>query len=146
MNYFELNPEASGTFGESVEFDGSRQDRPPRVTKMAFDFEQWPEDCIIETICNFIITEPLKQALEQVSPPLTGCSFGHVEITTEEQQFDELYGDRELPNFVWLKIEGTACKDDFGYSQENSLVVSERVLEVIKLFPHKYLDMKEYKS
>lgn len=138
MKYFELTTEAAGSFGESVEFAGPRQERPPKVTKMAYDFESWPEDAINGWMSHYIVTKELAQALESANPPLTGFSIGEVEITTESQ-FDELYGDRELPKFVWLKIEGAAGISDFGISSKNSIVVSDRVLQIIKRFPHKYL-------
>lgn len=143
MKYFELNTEASGNFGESVEFAGPRQERPPKVTKMAYDFESWPEDAINGWMSHYIITKELGQALHSAHPALTGFSIGEVEITTESQ-FDELYGDRELPDFVWLKVEGKAGKDDFGLSSNNSMVASERALEIIKKFPHKHLKTIEH--
>ncbi len=144
MKYFELTTQAAGSFGESVEFAGSRQERPPKVTKMAYDFESWPEDSINGWMSHYIVTKELAQALESANPPLTGFSVGEVEVTTESQ-FDELYGDRELPEFVWLKVEGEAGKNDFGLSLKNSIVVSDRVLEIIKCFPHKYLKQNIFK-
>lgn len=145
MKYFELNTQAAGSFGESVEFAGPRQERPPKVTRMAYDFELWPEDAISGWMSHYVITKELSEALQSATPALTGFSIGEVEITTESQ-FDELYGDRELPDFVWLKVEGTAGKDDFGLSANNSMVASERALGIIKQFPHKYLKLEDYST
>jgi len=62
---------------------------------------------------------------------LTGAGFDQVEVTVSEQ-FRELYPNRQLPKFVWLKIEGNPGQDDFGNAPDGRLVVSQRALEVLQ--------------
>jgi hypothetical protein len=40
--------------------------------------------------------------------------------------------DHKLPPFAWLKVDGQAGRDDFGIAPDYRLVVSERVLDVLK--------------
>ena len=62
---------------------------------------------------------------------LTGVRFDEVEVTVS-QEFMQLYPSRQLPKFVWLKVQGTPGGDDFGTAQDLRLVVSERALEVLR--------------
>jgi len=62
---------------------------------------------------------------------LTGVRFDEVEVTTSDQ-FKELYPDRQLPKFVWLRVEGKAGHDDFGIAPGLRLVASERAFELLK--------------
>jgi len=72
----------------------------------------------------------------------TSCSFGSVTITTSEE-FKELYPTRRLPAFSWLRIDGIAGRDDFGSSQAGTLVVPDRVLEMMKLARFAHCDICE---
>ncbi|CDX39983.1 conserved hypothetical protein [Mesorhizobium sp. SOD10] len=47
--------------------------------------------------------------------------------------FEEMQPDVELPPFVWLKVDGEADHDDFGLAEGHRLVVTERVLDVLRL-------------
>jgi hypothetical protein len=44
---------------------------------------------------------------------LTGARFDEVEVT-KSYEFEELYPDQELPDFVWLKVDGWAGQDDLS--------------------------------
>src|SRR5262249_34584493 len=73
--------------------------------------------------------ESLAEAIKRAR--LTGVSFDEVEITTSEQ-FRELYPNRRLPNFVWLKADGKPGHEDFGIASDLRLVVSGRALALLK--------------
>lgn len=37
------------------------------------------------------------------------------EVTSKSEQFEEMYPDRILPVFKWLRINGECKKDDFWF-------------------------------
>ena len=93
--------------------------------------EDWLGDAILESFPAFIVTEKTKQGL--IESRATGVQFAEAETTTTDQ-FRELYPDRDVPSFVWLKPEGEAGKDDFGAASDGRLVVSEGALNVLRRF------------
>lgn len=128
MKYYTLEPEVAGGFGpNSILEDPSA--RPPRITRFNYEFAGWLGDPLLEAVACFIVTEPLKDKIAALHP--TGVSFGTVEVS-KSGEFEDLHPGRQLPNFVWLQITGKAGEDDFGLSVRHSLVVSERVLEVLR--------------
>jgi len=129
MKFFAVRPEVAGGLGEQTVIDRSfgKMD----VLKLHYQFDGWLGDDILESDPCFIVSERLAQAIERER--LTGVQFDDVEITKSEL-FMDLHPDRQLPNFVWLKVEGTAGRDDFGISPDLLLVVSERAIALLKKF------------
>jgi len=125
--FYELAPEVAGHLGPDSIMDTSRH--PPIVHVLHYEFDGWSGDELIESFPCFIVTDNLKQLIERAKP--TGCSFGSVNVSTSEE-FEELYPGRNLPSFSWLMIGGVAGRDDFGISATNGLIVSERLLQVLK--------------
>lgn len=121
--FYLLEPEVAGHFGKNSVVDTSV--RPPAVTKFHYELDGWLGDDLLETISSFVVTERLRAVMEQSAS--TGYEFAPVEVTTSEQ-FRELYRDRELPKFWWLKINGKPGVDDVGLSSDNRLVVRDSVL------------------
>ena len=128
MKYYALEPEAPGGFGPSSVFFDVKA-RPPRIAKFNYEFDIWPRDPLVEAVASYIVTESLKERIAALCP--TGVSFGPVEVS-KSGQFEDLYPNRELPKFVWLQVTGNAGRDDFGLSTTHSLVVSERILVILK--------------
>jgi hypothetical protein len=64
---------------------------------------------------------------------ITGAEYGEVEVSCSEN-FTELYPERNLPPFVWLKVDGAEGADDFFIAEDGRLVVSERAWDVIRPF------------
>jgi hypothetical protein len=91
--------------------------------------EGWLGDYLLESTPCFIVAEPLANELQRAG--LTGFRLDEAEVTKSEQ-FQELSPARELPRFLWLKVEGEPGKADFGLDPALRLVVSERALEVLK--------------
>ena len=83
----------------------------------------------MESTPCFIVSERLARQIERAQ--LTGISFDDVEVTKSDQ-FEELYPNRQIPKFIWLKIQGEAGRDDFGIAPGLMLVISERALEVLR--------------
>jgi len=125
--FYVLEPEVAGHFGKNSVVDTSV--RPPSVTKFHYELDGWLGDDLLETISSFVVTDRLRSVIEQSAS--TGYEFAPVEVTTSEQ-FDELYPDRELPNFWWLKIIGKPGVDDLGLSSDHRLVVRDGVFAKIQ--------------
>lgn len=47
-----------------------------------------------------------------------------------------------LPEFVWLKVTGAAGADDVGIDADRGLVVSERVLTVLRAHGIEYCEVE----
>jgi hypothetical protein len=127
MSYYVLEPEVAGGFGAHTVID--RSSGKMVVQKLHYQFDGWLGDELLESAPCFIASEGLVREIE--SARLTGVRFDEVEITTSDQ-FRELYPNRQLPMFVWLKVEGKAGHDDFGIAPGLRLVVSKRALELLK--------------
>jgi len=128
MKYYTLDPEVAGGFGPNSILDDPCT-RPPRITHFNYEFAGWLGDPLLEAVACFIVTEPLKDRIAALHP--TGVSFGTVEVS-KSGEFEDLHPGRQLPIFVWLQVTGEAGEDDFGLSAMHNLVVSERVLEVLR--------------
>jgi hypothetical protein len=131
--FYELAPEVAGHLGPATVID--RSQHPPIARDVQYVFDGWPADDLIEACPCFIVTDRMKNLIQAAGA--SGCSFGTVKVTTSEQ-FEELEAledseqPRTLPPFSWLIVHGTAGRDDFGVSAKGSLVVSERMLQVLK--------------
>jgi hypothetical protein len=139
MTYFILEPEAAGSFGPAT--IGDLRARPPLLEKFNYQFDTWLGDPLLEALSNFIVTDRLKERL--IETHASGVEFGDVEVTKSETYLD-FYGDRPLPAFSWLLITGRAGKDDFGLSSSGYLIVSERMMNLLKAFGLKHHEISEY--
>jgi len=70
---------------------------------------------------------------------------GQCEITTS-QEFRDLYPNRKLPEFRWLKINGKTAIDDFSLDKEHNLIVSESAKAMLAKFKINNCDMKKYEG
>jgi hypothetical protein len=129
MKYYHLEPEVAGGFGARTVID--RSSGKMVVQKLHYQFDGWLGDDILESTPCFIVSESLAREIDRQQ--LTGIKFDEVEVTTSDQ-FKELYQNRQIPKFVWLKVEGHAERDDFGMASGLRLIVSERALEVLRRF------------
>lgn len=142
MRYVILNPEVGGNiYGAKSVVDTSV--RPPRVMRLDYEFDGWLGDDLVTSFPCYIVTSRLAQALREIEP--TGCEFDHAYVSKSEQ-FEELYPNEQLPDFVWLKVTGRAGVDDFGETDQHEMVVSERVMRVLERVHIENCDVKEYAS
>lgn len=125
--YFYIEPEVAGGLGENTVMN--RDVHPPVVRSLHYQLEGWLGDVLLESFPCFIVTEDARRKLQLLGA--TGATFDDVEITTSEQ-FKELYPNRQLPTFVWLRVQGMAGHDDFGIAEDARLVVSERAVETLR--------------
>jgi hypothetical protein len=103
-------------------------------------FDGWLGDELIESFPCFIVSERLATRLSNSG--FSGFKLADVEITRSEQYHD-IYGDRPLPTFRWLQVEGVPGQDDFGLSGRAELVVSEAARNVLESFPLSHCEVRE---
>jgi hypothetical protein len=125
--YYVIEPEVAGGFGENCEIDWSTGKM--QVNKLHYQFDGWLGDELLESTPCYIASERLAKLIQQHG--LSGVEFDKVEITRSEQ-FREIYPNRLLPNFVWLKVTGIPEQHDFAIASGLQLVVSERTLNLLK--------------
>lgn len=129
MTYRYVEPEVSGSLGESTDLDSSVH--PPVVSRLEFRFDGWLGDCLLECFPCFVLTERAKAAVE--ASKFSGVIFDDL-VVSKSDQFDELYPGKELPVFFWAKVTGVAGQDDFGLAKDFRLVLSEQALKVLERF------------
>ncbi|PQA90711.1 hypothetical protein SAMN05421796_1137 [Chryseobacterium piscicola] len=133
-----IEPEVAGSLGRETELDNSVF--PPHVKKLHYEFSGWLGDDILESFPCYIVTDSLREDFE--NNKFTGISFNEV-IVSKSETFLEIYPDRELPKFYWLKICGEAYKDDFFITKENVLAISEKVNLVLLRYNINNADIEE---
>jgi hypothetical protein len=106
-----------------------RSVHPPIVSHLNYEFDGWFGDVLLTSFPCFIVTEDAKNKLAESA--VTGAHFADVEIT-KSGEFEDFYPGRQLPRFAWLQVTGRAGQDDFGLARKIRLVISERVLNVLK--------------
>jgi len=128
VKFYAIEPEVAGGFGTHTRLT-HRPGQRLIVTYLHYQFDGWLGDELLESTPCFIVSSSLASDLK--SAALTGFSLEHVEVSVSEQ-FTALKGDLTLPQFRWMKVEGTAEIDDFGLGAGLRLIVSERALAVLK--------------
>ena len=126
-SYFYIEPEVAGGWGANTVVDTSCH--PPHVSKLNYEFSGWIGDDLLESFPCYIVTERLQKDL--IKTGLTGFFFDEVEISKSEE-FMDVFGDKHLPNFAWLKIVGDAGKDDFGIADDYRLVISDAAYNLLR--------------
>jgi hypothetical protein len=139
--FYSLIPEVAGALGEKSEMDNSVQ--PPVISRLHHELKIWLGDDLLDSFPCFIVTEKLRSLIASNSP--SGCEFDEVEISTSDE-FNQLYPDRRLPSFYWLKVTGQPGIDDFGISKDYTLIVSSRILEVMSQACLDNCDIEEYEN
>lgn len=128
MKYYSIEPEVAGGWGKNTVFDRI-PGKGTFVHKLNYEFDGWLGDELLESSPCYIVTERMAREIERAQ--LTGARFDEVEVTTSEQ-FRDIYADRQLPKFVWLRVGGKLGQDDFVLGPDRRLIVSDRALELLK--------------
>jgi hypothetical protein len=138
MKFYRYRPEVAGSYGPNTVYVGEKTAHPPVVSHLHDEFNYWPEDDCLRSIFHYIGAERLRRALEALQPPVTGIEFDEVEISGDQGEFEHVWRegrpDSALGKWYWFKINGKAGVDDFGLIPTANLVISERVVEVLKNF------------
>lgn len=127
MKYYLINPEVPCSWGKNIQVD--RSTHPPVVNKLHIEFEGWLGDDLITTFPIYAVSEKLKSDIETNN--LSGIHFNELEVSFSET-FKEVYGEnRNVPLFLWAKIDG-GIGEDFHLQNGYNLIVSEKALNVLK--------------
>lgn len=126
-DFYVVEPEVAGGFGEHTVMD--RYSGKMVIKKLHYKFEGWLGDHLLESTPCYIVSEQLADEIKHAQ--MLGVEFDKVEVTTSKQ-FSELYPNRELPKFLWLKVTGIPGQDDFGIASGLRLVVSKHALNLLK--------------
>jgi hypothetical protein len=127
VKYFYIEPEVAGDWGDETVAD-TRQ-IPWVVSRLHYSFDVWLGDEILTSHPCFIVTARLVEEIK--ARQLTGVFFDEVIVDVTEN-FEERYPGRSLPRFLWMKVIGHRGKDDFFIASNQSLVLSERALDIIR--------------
>lgn len=138
-DFWSLEPEVAGELGDGSVLDTSVH--PPEVSKLEYRFTGWLGDELLEMFPCYIVTEPLGAAL--LSANFTGFQLDDVDVVASHE-FTEMYPGRRLPNFKWLRVSGQAGMDDFGISDERTLVVSDAALRLLRQHKMSQCDVEKY--
>ncbi|MFP3596896.1 hypothetical protein [Chryseobacterium sp. SIMBA_029] len=133
-----IEPEVAGGLGEKTEMDNSFF--PPLIKNLHYEFDGWLGDDIIESFPCYLMTEALRKGIEKEN--LTGIHFSEV-LISKSDTFLDIYPDKDLPNFLWAKINGEPYKDDFFISEKNILAISENAYSVLKKFNMEQADIED---
>jgi hypothetical protein len=128
--FYKLEPEVSGYLGLDTVMDTSIH--PPIIYALHYEFDGWPIDDLIQAHPSFIVTDKLASLIKSANA--SGYSFGDVKVSTTEE-FElrkQFHPAGPLPHFSWLIITGAAGRDDFSTSQSGSLIVSDKILKILK--------------
>lgn len=133
MKFYTYRPDAAGSYGENTVFVS--QERPRKAIRLHYEFHLWPEEDMQCWLANYIGTSRLRQALQALSPPVSGIGFDEVEISGDDEEFRRVErkgrSDAALGKWYWFKITGQAGNDDFAVGSSGHLIISERVKELL---------------
>lgn len=124
-----IEPEVAGGMGSETQLDNTVH--PPLVKRLHFEFEGWLGDDILETFPCFLVTESLKNKIQNEN--LTGIAFNTV-LITKSSNFITMYPDKSLPKFYWAQIKGSFGKTDFFLGPDKRLVISEKSFLLLSQF------------
>ncbi|MDG0814212.1 hypothetical protein [Cohnella rhizosphaerae] len=142
MNLFLLEPEVSGGHGEYTVYKREIGVKPlDSVDFLHYQFDGWLGDHLIESTPCFIITQELDEIFKQLNIRdylVQEC------LVTKSNQFEELYGDKSLPNFFRMIPKGKVniignsydgwSGHHFCLTEKAYLVVTEEVVKILEKY------------
>jgi hypothetical protein len=137
MAHYYVEPEVAGELGPNSVVDTSVH--PPAVSHLEYRFTDWLGDSVLETFPCYIVTDELAKNIAEQG--LSGVTFADVEVTLSPEAEELL--NVQLPTWTWFKITGEPFNTDFGVSEDQRLVVSEKALEVLRQAGISHADVEE---
>lgn len=138
MKTYILEPEVPGGLGPRTQMD--RSVHPPKVSALHFVFDGWLGDQLVESFPCYLATTELIQSL--IHAGVSGFEVDDAEVETSEQ-FMEMYPNRTLPKFRWLRIIGEPSSSDIFITDDNRLGVTRKTLDVVLATSPKALEHRE---
>ena len=121
-----LEPEVPGGLGPRTQMD--RAVHPPRVQSLHFVFDGWFGDQLVESFPCYLVTPNLAESLTAAG--VTGFVIAEAEVEASDQ-FKEMYPDRSIPPFKWLRVVGIAGESDIYITSDNRLAGSQKVVDAV---------------
>lgn len=138
--YKKIQPEVIVGLGNDTEF---LEQKPPfkTIINLHIDLEDWLGDDLMECNSCYIVTEQLKNDLENTT--YKGFEFVDLELTLGEYFKENYRQKKDLPNFYWLKVIGRKDIDDLYIGDESMLYVSDDFLKFLtNKFVVNYLEIE----
>lgn len=136
--YKAICPEIITGLGEKTTY---LETNPPflTITKLHIELEDWlGDDLMLNSNC-YIVTQRLKEALEE--EVFTGFEFAEMEVTKSKYFSNNYQLNKALPPFYWMKILGKKDNDDI-YMDNLDLNISVPFLDFLKKnFQTQYLEI-----
>jgi hypothetical protein len=129
--FIKINPESCGRFGRKTLHDGELTERPPHIYRLHYEFDKPPSSDLVQINCVFLGTFELVARIKSLDPRASGVFFDEV-ITTTTPEYRQSFPNQEPGEYKWFKISGSPRVDDFGLTPEKELVVSDRILALLK--------------
>lgn len=135
--FYQLKPNCLGELGPGTEANW-KAPYLEQSSKIGYLIMHPPEDDLSQIASCVVVTERLKNLIEQAAiDKITFCDCA----VTLERQFAEMYTEwLPLPPMFWLKFQGVAMQDDFGWDADFELVVSDRVIDLLDQVAYNYYD------
>lgn len=121
MGFFTIEPEASGS---------PDQDGLGGVVSCTFD--AWLGDDLVRAYPRVLVTAPVRKALLGLRQP-SGFEIARARIRTSGF-FRRQHPGIRLPAFWSIGVRGAPGRDDMGLTPAGTLVVSQRVLDLLMDF------------
>lgn len=125
--YFTLRPEVAGGLGSQTVMD--RSTHPPVVSQLHYELEDWLGDCLVQSFPCFLVLR--STAARLTAEAYSGFRLSAALVTTSDL-YQEINPEGTAPELDWLIIYGQPGRDDFGLTSDNHLVVSSRVLDLLR--------------
>ncbi|MCG8708034.1 hypothetical protein JHU04_001235 [Brenneria sp. 4F2] len=125
-SFYYIEPEVNGELGDGTIMDTCVY--PPVVKKLILCFSGWLGDDLLECYPCFVVTERLADELKIVVKD--DVFFEKINIKKSDE-FDEVYPEKLLPHFYWMKILNGR---DIFLSEDKRLAVSERIMNILSAF------------
>lgn len=137
--FYQISPEVPGGLGVRTQFN--KNTVPWEIEKLHISFDGWLGSDLLNVSPVFFVTAHLMNEIS--SNRLTGIlKFDTVEVTVSEI-FNQLHSNKVLPSFFLLRINGVPYKDDFGKTEKNKLIVSQRAYDLLKSFELSIAEFEE---
>ena len=139
MNFYQLEPEVAGGWGQDTVVDTTVH--PPVVSFLHYEFAGWLGDHLLESFPCFVVSDVLGARL--VAEGVSGFHVEPAKITTGED-FYRLSSGANLPKFDRLVVTGASGVDDLGLLADASLVVSESCLQILKKWGLTHCEIRSF--
>ena len=152
MNYFLLEPSVDGGWGPETVSQHRENGTIRCVDYLHFEFAQWLGDDLITTHPCFLVSLPLAEAI--LRSPLRGYAIEDVLISISDE-YEELWSPAErsgLPVFKrfrpLLSVASVGEAEQHGmdtyiYGKYGDLLVSDRLLDLLRRFQLKYCEISK---